>query len=383
MARKKKKKKKQVFYDLLETYTEHFIEAECPYADKCGGCMFQQLPYNLQLELKQNYLKDLLQDITDVGPVAAANPLHYRNRMDYVCAFDKIGLRERGSHRFVVNIENCLLLQKKSNTIFNTLHPAIKEIEGYNYLKHEGYLRYVILRQAYFTDEVMVNYVAADHDIRIQPLLEQTAELADSVSYMVHDGLADLSFGDITHVEKQGYITEKLDDIKFKITPNSFFQSNSYMALQMYSKIRELVKGKVLDLYSGVGSISLFVSNTAESVTAVELHEESVATANENKALNNIENTTFICSDAKPFMQEHVGEYTTLIMDPPRSGIHPKMIKHINEGQFEQIIYMSCNPKTFKDDVTNLDNYQLRSFEAFDMFPQTPHIETLALLTKK
>ena len=383
MARKKKKKKKQVFYDLLETYSDSFIKPECPYADKCGGCMFQMLPYNLQLELKQTYLKELLHDITDVGPVHKANPFHYRNRMDYVCAFGKTGLRERGSHRFVVDIENCMLLQKKSNSIYTTLHPFIKEIEGYNYLKHEGYLRYVIFRQAFYTSEVMVNFVAANSDVKMQELLEKSAELADSVSYLVHDGMADLSFGDITHVEKKGFITEKLEDVKFKITPNSFFQSNSEIALIMYKKIRDLAKGKVLDLYSGIGSISLFVSSATEHVTAVELNEESVFAANENKELNSIQNTEFICSDARPFIKEHEGEYTTLIMDPPRSGIHPKMIKYINQGKFEQIIYMSCNPKTFKDDVVNLDNYKLISFEPFDMFPQTPHIETLALLKRK
>jgi 23S rRNA (uracil1939-C5)-methyltransferase len=151
----------------------------------------------------------------------------------------------------------------------------------------------------------------------------------------------------------------------------------------MYSRIAEEAKGKVLDLFSGVGSISLFVAGKVESLTGVEIVEEAVENARINAERNNVSNVQFICADALPFMKENAHTFDTLILDPPRTGAHPKVMKAIETCAPERLVYMSCNPSTFRDNVLMLPNYRVTSFEAYDMFPQTPHLETLAVLERR
>ena len=140
---------------------------------------------------------------------------------------------------------------------------------------------------------------------------------------------------------------------------------------------------RVLDLFSGIGSISLFVSSKAEHVTGVESVKESYVIALKNAEINNIENVSFFNMDVREYLNDNKEHFDTLIVDPPRSGVHPKVVKKINEMSVQKIIYMSCNPATFRDDLLGLENFNLESFEVFDMFPQTPHVESLALLKRK
>lgn len=378
-----KKKKKQQFQRLADQFRGDGAEPKCRHFGTCGGCLFQDIPYENQLELKKAYLNELLDGIVSLDKVTGAEPFGYRNRMDIVSAFGKVGLRERGSFKFVCDLEECPLMQEKSESVFKKLVPLMKQIEGYNYLSHHGYLRYAVLRQAYFTGQVMINLVTASNEDTLDPITNFLVKEVDSASQLLSDGLADLSMGPVIKNWKTGYIEEDFDGIKYRITPNSFFQSNSPVAREMYRRIKEEVNGKVLDLYSGVGSISLFIADKAESVTGVELNSEAVDTAHINCEVNGIENVNFVCEDARVHMREEKNTYDTLVMDPPRSGIHPKMRKSISDMAPERIVYMSCNPSTFRDDVLELTDYDLLSFEAWDMFPQTPHIETLAVLQRK
>lgn len=377
-----KKKKKKYFHDLAAKYKDETTPV-CSHFEKCGGCMFQDISYENQLLLKQEYLNSLLSEITSVGPVYAAEPFNYRSRMDMVTAFGKIGLREEGSYRFVVDITECPIMQRSMEDRYKITRSLLGAVEGYDYLKHQGYLRYIVLRQARFTGETMVNFVTANDENRLSDAFERLNDSVDSMSQILSPGLADLSYGEVISDIKKGYIEEDFDGIRYRIGPNSFFQSNSLIAREMYRRIKEHVKGRVLDLYSGVGSISLFVAKNAESVTGVELSLESTLSAETNREINNIKNVSFIHADAKEHLKANTNAYDTLIMDPPRTGIHPKMLKHIQAMNPEKIIYMSCNPATFKDDAAGLDGYGLTSFEAFDMFPQTPHVETLAVFDRK
>jgi len=345
--------------------------------------MFQDIEYENQLLLKKEYLTGVLGNIADVGPVHGSGPYRYRNRMDFVTAFGKIGLRQRGSYRDVVDIKSCEILQERSNNIFRELRPSLLSIEGYDYLVHSGYNRYVVMRQAAFTGQVMVNFVVSQRDNRLGPVMDTVVPLADSVSVLFHDGLADLSFGEVIEDVKGGHIEEDFDGIRYRITPNSFFQSNSPVAKKMYGGIRDLVKGRVIDLYSGVGSISLYIAGTAETVTGVEQVPEAVEAAEANRDRNRINNVFFVMADARAWLRETAPVCDTLVLDPPRSGMNPKMIKHINAMSPERIVYMSCNPVTFRENMEALEGYRVETFEAYDMFPQTPHVETLALIVKK
>ena len=378
-----KKKKKKYFHDLAEQFRGEPMQPLCKHFNKCGGCMFQDISYENQLLLKQQYLNELLANITTVGSVHAAEPFNYRNRMDMVTAFGKIGLREEGTYRFVVDVTECPIMQYSMEECYVKARALLGSIEDYDYLKHQGYLRYIVLRQARFTNETMLNFVTANNENRLTNVIDAIKDSVSSISQIVSEGRADLSYGEIISDIKKGYIEEEFDGIRYRVGPNSFFQSNSLIAREMYRRIREQVKGRVLDLYSGVGSISLFAAQNAEHVTGVEISTESTADAEANRVLNGIENVSFINADAKDHMQQNVNKYDTLIMDPPRTGIHPKMIKYINELNPERIIYMSCNPATFRDDAMGLEGYSLSSFEAYDMFPQTPHVETLAVFDRK
>lgn len=378
-----KKKKKKYFAELIKKYREEGCIPRCRYFGSCGGCMFQNIPYENQLLLKKEYINTIFDGIASVEEVAGSEPFGYRSRMDMVCAFGMKGLRRSGSYRQVVDIETCSIMQDRSDEIYGRAINLLKDVDDYDYLKHKGYLRYIVLRQAKFTGELMINLVVSEPENRFGDLLNDLTADADSSSLILSDGLADLSYGRIFQTLKKGYITENFDGIKYMITPNSFFQSNSAIARDMYRKIRSYVNGRALDLYSGVGSISIFMSSAAESVTGVEVIQEAVDVAQRNAEINNMKNVNFICADTVEYVKESTAKFDTLILDPPRSGMHPKMIRHINSMNPERIIYMSCNPVTCRDDIKQLEGYRMEFFEAYDMFPQTPHIETLMLLTAK
>jgi len=382
-GRKMKKKKKRVFADLIEKYKGDGCEPECKYFGECGGCMFQNIAYENQLLLKKEYVNSIFEGIASVESVAPSTPFGYRTRMDMVTAFGKKGLRRAGSFRHVVDIETCSIMQGRSDEMYGNVRKLVEKIEDYDYLRHEGYLRYIVLRQARFTGELMVNFVISKPENRFGFELYDFMEEVDSSSLILSEGLGDLNYGEIFQTLKKGFITETFDGIDYMITPNSFFQSNSEMALKMYRKILSLTRGKTLDLYSGVGSISLFAASAAESVTGVEVIQEAVDVAERNRENNEIENVNFICADAGEYIKENAGKFDTLILDPPRSGMHPKMLKYINTMSPERIVYMSCNPSTCRDDLKMLEGYNVEFLEAFDMFPQTPHIETLTLLTRR
>lgn len=255
-------------------------------------------------------------------------------------------------------------------------------IEDYDYLVHKGFLRYTVLRSAHFSGEIMATFVISRESSEIQPLIDFALGHFDSVSVVVHEGMADLSTGKVSYDAKRGYIEERFGDIVYRITSNSFFQSNSACALRMYEVIRDKAEGNVLDLFSGVGSISIFAAQKAEHVTGVEIIEEAVASARINAERNGIANVDFINADALPFMKENARTFDTLILDPPRTGAHPKVCKAIESCAPRRIIYMSCNPVTFKDNLQMLPSYRVASFDAYDMFPQTPHCETIAVLER-
>lgn len=378
-----KRKKRKLFYGLMDKYRGEGVAPECAHFGECGGCMFQDISYENQLLLKKEYVNGLFQDIASVDEVFPSYPFNYRTRMDLVTAFGKKGFRRSGSYRHVVDVESCPLMQTQSNEKFMELRDLLEGVEDYDYLRHSGYLRYIIIREARFTGEVMVNFVTSVPENRLSIKLYDFIESIDSSSMLLSDGLADLSYGPQFQTIKKGFINETFDSIVYKITPNTFFQSNSEVALKMYRRILSETGGNTLDLYCGIGSISLYVASAASNVTGVEVVEESVNAAIENRDINEIENVNFVCADAASYVKENSTSFDTLIIDPPRSGMDPKMIQHIKEMKLDKIIYMSCNPATCRDNLKELEDYRIDSFEAYDMFPQTPHVETLAVLRKK
>ncbi|MCU0849163.1 MAG: 23S rRNA (uracil(1939)-C(5))-methyltransferase RlmD [Spirochaetes bacterium] len=376
------KKKRKAIFEISEKYAGS-AEPPCPHFGECGGCSFQDISYENQLQLKKDYLSRLFSDITEVPSVSPSVPFRYRSRMDMVTAFGKIGLRRAGSHRHVIDITSCKIMQEKSEMLYSSARTILAEVEGYDYLRHTGFLRYAVIRQAMFTGETMVNLVVSDRRALPDAVIDGLSAGADSMSVLLNSGKADLSFGEVIEVVRRGFIVESFDGTRYRIGPNSFFQSNSRIALDMYRRIREEASGRALDLYSGVGSISLFVAGKCESVTGVELVEEAVAAAEANRTENGATNVEFTRADAAEYLESGTGGFDTIILDPPRSGLHPKVVERINLSGAARLIYMSCNPDAFRREIDSLDRYGLDSLEAFDMFPQTPHIETLAVLSRR
>lgn len=379
------KKKKRDFLAIIKKYADEAVEPPCPHFGECGGCLMQHLPYERQIQIKREYLSTLLGGITAVDAVRPSSAFGYRNRMDFVTAFGKIGLRRSGSYRHVVDVAACRIQQAAADAAFRSVRADLAGIEDYNYLDHTGYLRYIVLRQGRFTGEVMLNFVVASPEgrERLDPVIAAVFGSVDSMSVILSAGKADLSYGEVIGVVKGGTIEERLDDLRFGIAPNAFFQSNSETAVDMYRRIREHARGRVLDLYAGIGSISLFIARSCESVTGVEIVQESVDAANANAERNDIASVNFVRADAADYLAAGGGAIDTLVLDPPRSGMHPTVAKRVAALAPERIVYMSCNPETFRDDLARLDGYRLDLFEAYDMFPQTPHIETLAVLTRR
>jgi tRNA (uracil-5-)-methyltransferase len=339
------------------------------------------MAYQDQLLLKREMVNDILAG-PGVAWVRPSTPYRYRNRMDFVTAFGKCGLRREGSYRSVVDVAACHIMQEKSCGVYQKIHPCILEAEGYDYINHSGYLRYVVIRQARYTGQVMLNFVTAERENRLRSVIESIADEVHSISFLYNKGLADVSFGEVFDTIGNGHIEESFDGIRYRITPNSFFQSNAETALEIYRRIRSEAGGRVLDLCAGVGSISLFIAGAAEHVTGVEMSREATDAANMNKQTNRIENVDFICADVKEFLGGSGLDYDTIVLDPPRSGMPPGVMEYIDRGRARKIIYMSCNPASFRDDVAALSRYSIDSLEAYDMFPQTPHIELLGILTR-
>ncbi len=376
------KKHKRDILALAAKYRDTESTPPCTHFGECGGCLFQDIPYENQLKLKLEYLNSLLEGIVGTGEIAPSPPLGYRNRMDYVTAFGRMGLRRAGRYRHVVDIISCPILQEKSNRLLGELRPLLAEVEDYDYLRHSGYLRYAVFRQGYFTGECMVNFVTAARENRLPASLEDFITRLDSSSLVLSDSLADLSHGEVYAVLQGGSINENFDGLTFRITPNSFFQSNSPVARELYRDIRRLIDGeRVLDLYSGVGSISLYIARGAEHVTGVEIVPEAVDAAKENARINGIANVDFVCDDAGEYLREFSAGASTVVLDPPRAGAHPRLITRLNEVRPKKIIYVSCNPVALRQDLSALEGYRIDPVRAYDMFPQTPHVETLAVLT--
>ncbi|MBN2161052.1 MAG: 23S rRNA (uracil(1939)-C(5))-methyltransferase RlmD [Spirochaetes bacterium] len=378
-----KKKKRKHFNHLIEKHRGSGSAPVCPHFGECGGCLFQHIAYQDQLALKKEMVNDTLGAAASIDHVHPSLPYRYRSRMDMVTAFGKCGLRRAGSHRIVVDVTGCSIMQEKSDALFRSMRPLVLAVEGYDYLAHQGYLRYVVIREAMHTGQVMVNFVTSARENRLAAVIDHAAGEADSISLIHSGGLADLNYGEIYETVRGGYIEENFDGIRFRITPNSFFQSNSAVALAMYRKIREHARGRVLDLCSGVGSISLFIAGRAEQVTGVEMNSEAVEIAGVNRTINGIANAEFICSDAGSFLRSAGGSWDTIVLDPPRSGMQRRVMEEIDRLRAETLLYMSCNPSTFAIDIAALRNYAVESVDAFDMFPQTPHVELLSVLRRR
>ncbi len=388
------------------------IQPLCDCFATCGGCTYQQLAYDTELELKQNMVLDLLkeadiQGYEFLGIVGSPLTEGYRNKMEFSFGDTgkdgelSLGMRKRNSYYEVVNAGACNIVDEDVRQILREVLSFFKanDEKFYNRTRNTGYLRHLVVRKAYFTGQILINLITVsehtDKRYTLDPLVDSLLQLTldgaiVSILHTINTSLADVVKADQMHVlHGTDYFYEKLFDLQFKISPFSFFQTNSVGAQTLYTSVKSLLgdcRDKIIfDLYCGTGTIAQIVSAHAKKVIGVEIVEEAIDAAIENATINHITNCEFIAGDVLHVVAEITEKPDIIILDPPREGIHPKAIYKIIAFGAEKIVYVSCKPTSLVRDlaVFQAEGYVLEKLGCVDMFPRTGHVETIVLLQRQ
>ena len=390
--------------------SEDEIESLCPHFPTCGGCTYQNLKYEKELEMKYNQVKNIMLwnrvDIPEEkweGIQASPDEYAYRNKMEFSFGNEvkdgpiTLGMHKKGSMHDIVPVTSCNIVDTDFTDILKyTLNYAKdKNLSFYHKMSHEGFLRHLVIRKGINTNDILVNIVTTStKEDDLTDFLEGLKNLKlkgtlKTVMHTVNDKVSDIVVAESTKLlYGEEFITDELLGLKFKISPFSFFQTNTHGAEKLYSIVREYVgdaKGKtVFDLYCGTGTIGMIASKEASKVIGVEIIKEAVDMANENRKLNNIDNAEFIAGDVKEVIKNLDTNPDIIILDPPRDGIHKDAIKDVIDFNAKEIVYVSCNPKSLARDLVILTEagYDIKKIRCMDMFPHTHHVETVCSLSK-
>lgn len=403
--------------DILELSQER-IKARCPHFDEgCGGCTWQFIPYEYQKEEKQRQFYDALQRIGgfDIGsePICGSgNEIwDYRNKMEYSYGLcygqpgentEGLGLHLKGRWSRILNLKTCFLINEKIDEFLAASREMMLRsgLPVYDPKSNEGFWQNIILRRGVNTSERLINIVCHDKEQWQKNKLGLEKIILSGLGKFKPSGVL-ISFprhsqvsydSDFETIFGKNFLTEELGQRKYRINPFAFFQTNTNMAEKLFDFVLDCADFKgdenVLDLYCGIGSIALYLAGNVNSVLGLEVMENAVLDARENAKLNNISNVRFIAGLAEKILPEIAKSeqrFDTVIADPPRSGLHEKAVRALIELSPDKIIYVSCNPTTLARDLKILieeGGYSLNRARAFDLFPQTYHIEGVALLTK-
>jgi 23S rRNA (uracil1939-C5)-methyltransferase len=383
------------------------VEAPCAHYPACGGCRFQDLDYAVQAQAKENQVRDALTRIggildAPVEPILpAASPFHYRNKMEYsftqTPAGPTLGLHKAGRWDEVLEIEKCWLTTDLGNAIRNAVRDWAREegLVAYDQTEHTGYLRHLVIREGRNTGQALVMLVTAPGEkFERGYLVEVLTRFPEvrSIHWAVNDQPSEVTNLPSTVLWGDDAIEEELLGLRFRIRPNAFLQTNTEMAEQLYALAIDYAAltgaETVYDLYCGTGTIGIAMARNALSVWGVEISEEAVACAIENLDLNQIGNAAFFAGNVGQSIEElleRAGPPDVVVVDPPRAGLAGKALKRTGELGAPRLVYVSCNPTTLASDVKVLRGeygYELVRAKPVDMFPHTPHVETVALLTR-
>ncbi len=371
----------------------------CPNKDLCGSCGWSHIPYEKQLEQKLGdingsfALKKLDIRCEEIIPSPVLD--HYRNRMDFVIGFQgKVGLREKGKWWRVIDNHPCFIADEKIEQLFYSCRQLIQQ-SGFTYYDRKantGLLRYVVIRSTTL-GETMVNFVTSapidnekDSFVAWLRTLHETVKPTTTI-WTINNTVTDVSFGDEIHViSGPGFIEERINDFTYRISPQSFFQTNPHGAGILQKTVIEFAEGinakTVLDLYCGSGFFTLPFAKSASRTIGVELNSEAIKEARENAKINDLQ-VEFLDLKSEDYDWKDLNP-DLVITDPPRSGMHDKALKDLLSNAPKTIIYVSCNYKQLaRESVEILKHYELKKLRAIDMFPHTPHVETVALFVRK
>lgn len=400
---------------LLEILEKSALETEspCPHFGTCGGCTYISLPYEEQLKIKEEQVKKLLDSVlcrqekgyVFEGIKASPKPYEYRNKMEFSFGDEvkdgplSLGMHKRGSFYDIVTVSDCRIVDEDYRKILNETLEYFKERDTsfYHRLRHEGYLRHLLVRKAVKTGEILIALVTTTQestDLTDWVNMLLSLKLDGKIVGILHtknDSVADVIKSDETVIlYGQDYFYEELLGLKFKISQFSFFQTNSLGAEVLYNTAREYIgelgdrEKVVFDLYSGTGTIAQLMAPVAKKVIGVEIVEEAVEAAEKNAALNGLSNCEFIAGDVLKVLDDIEEKPDMIILDPPRDGIHPKALPKIIHYGVDRIVYISCKPTSLVRDLeVFLENgYMVERAVAVDQFPWTANCETVCLLSK-
>lgn len=388
----------------LYSLSKDRIQPKCKICTACGGCQYQQINYQKQLEFKTNRVKNAIKRIAHIDTkvndcIGMKNPYHYRNKIQVPFAKDKkgnvvYGFYKENSHE-IIPTKECMIEDKRAASILWDIKELIKKmgIPTYNEDNGRGILRYVLIRTSYHYDELMVVLVTSmlnfpgqrnfvDALMKLHPEITTIVENVNSRHTNVILGNKEkILYG-------PGFIKDDILGLTFEISPSSFFQVNPEQVEVLYKTALDLIDIKknqiVLDAYSGVGTIGLIASKNAKKVISVEIVKDAHKNAIENAKRNNVNNIEFHCGDAGEFINSYDGDLDIVIMDPPRKGSDEKFLSTLINKKVPQIIYISCDPETLARDLEYLkQSYDVTYIQPVDMFPMTAHVETVVLLVKR
>ena len=418
LVRRKKKFYEAKIQNLVKP-SEHRAEPFCSHFGVCGGCKWQHLNYEAQLQFKQKSVSDALQrlakvDVSGMEPIlGSAESRYYRNKLEYTFSdkrwltdgdmrngesmeMNALGYHIPGRFDKILDIEHCYLQADPSNEIRNKVraYALSSGISFYNLRNHEGALRNLIIRTS-STGELMLIVVFAYADQEqidgMMNFLAGEFKNIQSLLYIINHKKNDTIFDQDIHIfSGADHIFENMDGLKFKIGPKSFYQTNSQQAFELYKITRDFAEFKgdelVYDLYTGAGTIANFIARKVNKVIGIEYVPTAIEDAKINSEINGINNTLFFAGDMKDilneeFIQNH-GKPDVVITDPPRAGMHADVIKRLLEMETAKIVYVSCNAATQARDIALLhDKYEVSRIKPVDMFPHTQHVENVVLLT--
>ena len=372
--------------DKMITPSPYRVESQCPISYKCGGCDYRYIDYDYQLKLKKDVLINTFEgyEVNDI--IKDDNPIYYRNKVQIPVRDQKMGFYRKFSND-IVEFDDCLIESRIANEIITDLKPLLLK------LKIDKYFRHILIKHAVGTDEVMIGFIVNDFNF---PNLSKVTDFLIGKYSNIKSIILNLNNKDTNVIlgeeEKliygRDYIYDVYDGVKVKLSLKSFYQVNYHQMLKLYNQVKELSKvsenDRVLDLYSGIGTISLYLARYAKQVTGVEIVKEAIENANDNAVLNDMHNLSFILADASKGMDEYLKDKDLLIVDPPRKGISRELIKSIINSNINRMVYVSCNPATLARDLELLkDNFAVGTIQPVDMFPYTTHVECVVGMQRK
>lgn len=382
------------------------IRSKCPYSDQCGGCQLQDMSYEGQLIYKREKIKsDLYKfghiDNIEVPPIVGMeHPYNYRNNVQLPVTSFKgkpvIGYFKKSS-KFVVDIDTCLIQNPLVDEVIEVLRDFMEaySLEGYNARLHKGLIRHLVVRTNQ-DNEAMVILVTNSRKIPYEDeLVKMFRDRIVGLKTLVHNINMERTSLSLARESRvlygDGKLIDRIGDLEFEISPESFFQVNALQTERLYERVRDYLdldgSEKLVDLYCGIGTIGIYLADKAKHVKGIELVPKAVENANRNKELNSIDNIDFIQGDAEEVFTDLVNkgiEVDALVVDPPRKGLDQDLIASILKLKPKKIAYVSCNPSTLARDLKELKEvYRIEKIEGVDMFPHTVHVETVVLLEKE